>query len=115
MDIDLQRRRAIPMELTTVQHIIQTPGLRGGKPHIAGTRITVSDIAFFHLKMGMSVAEIAAEYNLSLGSVHAALSYYFDNRAAIDQRTAEDEAFAAELEKENPSRFQERLRRLRGE
>jgi uncharacterized protein (DUF433 family) len=44
------------MELTTVQHIIQTPGLRGGKPHIAGTRITVADVAFFHLKWGMSVA-----------------------------------------------------------
>jgi uncharacterized protein (DUF433 family) len=44
------------MELTTIQHIMQTPGLRGGKPHIAGRRITVSDVAFFHLKWGMSVA-----------------------------------------------------------
>ncbi len=68
------------MQLTMVQHITQTPGLRGGKPHIAGTRITVSDIAYFHLRMGMSVAHIAAV-----------------------------------LEKQNPSRFQERLRKLRGE
>jgi uncharacterized protein (DUF433 family) len=43
------------MELTVVQHITVTPGLRGGKPHIVGRRITVSDIAFFHLKQGMSV------------------------------------------------------------
>jgi uncharacterized protein (DUF433 family) len=103
------------MELTTVQHIIQTPGLRGGKPHIAGRRITVSDVAFFHLKWGMSVAQIAADYDLSLASVHAALAYYFYHRAEIDQRTAEDEAFAEELEKQNPSRFQERLHKLPGE
>jgi uncharacterized protein (DUF433 family) len=103
------------MELTIVQHITQTPGLRGGKPHIIGTRITVSDVAFFHLKMGMSVAQIAAEYNLALASVYAALSYYFDHRAEIDQRTAEDEAFAEELEKKNPSLLQERLKKLRGE
>src|SRR5690606_3126118 len=98
-----------------VQHITVTPGLRGGKPHIVGRRITVSDVAFFHLKWGMSVAEIAAEYNLSLASVHAALAYYFDNRAEIDRRTAEDEAYAAEMEKQYPSLLQEKLRQLRGE
>jgi uncharacterized protein (DUF433 family) len=103
------------MELAMVQHIMATPGLRGGKPHIAGTRITVSDVAFFHLKWGMSVAEIAAEYNLSLASVHAALAYYFDNRAEIDRRTAEDEAYAAEMEKHYPSPLQEKLSKWRGE
>lgn len=103
------------MELTTIQHIVQTPGVRGGKPRIDGTRITVSDVAFFHLEWGMSAAEIAAEYNLSLGSVHAALSYYFDNRAAIDQRTAEDEAYAESLREQYPSLLQEKLRKLRGE
>ena len=103
------------MELTMVQHIMQTPGLRGGKPHIVGTRITVSDVAFFHLKMGYSVAEIAADYDLSLASVHAALAYYFDHRAEIDLRTAEDEAYAVRIEQQNPSRFQEKLSKLRGE
>jgi uncharacterized protein (DUF433 family) len=49
------------MELTIIEHITQTPGLRAGKPHIIGRRITVSDIALFHLKWGMTVAEIAAE------------------------------------------------------
>jgi uncharacterized protein (DUF433 family) len=103
------------MELTNIQHITITPGLRGGKPHIIGRRITVSDVAFFHLTWGWSAAEIATEYNLSLAEVHAALTYYFDHREEIDKRTAEDEAFAEELEKQNPSRFQERLKKLRGE
>ena len=65
------------MELTIVQHITQTPGLRGGKPHIVGRRITVSDVAFFHLKMGMSVAEIAAEYDLSLAECPCGLGLLF--------------------------------------
>jgi uncharacterized protein (DUF433 family) len=104
-----------PIELTIVQHITVTPGLRGGKPHIVGRRITVSDVAFFHLKQGMYVAEIAAEYNLSLAEAHAALAYYFDHREEIDRRTAEDEAYAEEYAKQNPSLFQEKLRKLRGE
>ncbi|MCJ7619243.1 MAG: DUF433 domain-containing protein, partial [Anaerolineae bacterium] len=37
------------------QHIEITPGVRGGRPRIAGRRITVSDIAIMHLKMGRSV------------------------------------------------------------
>jgi uncharacterized protein (DUF433 family) len=100
------------MELTVVQHITVTPGLRSGKPHIAGRRITVSDVAFFHLEWGMSADEIAAEYNLSLGEVYAALSYYFDHRAEIDQRTAEDEAFAEEMRKYYPSLLEEKLKAL---
>jgi len=101
------------MELTIVQHITVTPGLRGGKPHIIGTRITVSDVAFFHLTWGWSAEQIAAEYDLSLASVYAALAYYYDHRAEVDQRTAEDEAFAEAVKKEYPSLLQEKLNLLR--
>jgi uncharacterized protein (DUF433 family) len=98
------------MELTQIQHIEQTPGLRGGKPHIAGTRITVADVAFFHLKQGMSVDEIVATYDLSPANVHAALAYYFDHRATLDQRTAADGAFVEEIELHTSSLLQQRLR-----
>jgi len=101
------------MGLVTVQHIEQTPGVRGGKPHIAGTRITVADVAFCHLQQGLSVAEIAAEYDLSLASVHAALAYYFDHRAEIDHARAEDEAYAAEFAREHPSILPTKLSRRR--
>ena len=46
------------MELTEIQHIAVTPGRRGGKPHIIGRWITVSDVAFFHLEQGMPIDEI---------------------------------------------------------
>jgi uncharacterized protein (DUF433 family) len=99
------------MEATEVQHIQVTPGLRGGKPHIAGTRITVSDIVILHLKLGQPVAEIAAEYDLSLADVYAALAYYFDHRAAIDRQMEEDEVYAEAFARSNPSKLQAKLNR----
>ncbi len=102
------------MPLTTVEHIVAIPGLRGGVPHIAGTRMAVSDVALLHLKLGRSVAEIAAEYDLSLASVHAALAYYFDHQAEIDARIVEDEAYVAAFAQANPSKLQAKLERLRG-
>lgn len=61
---------------TLDQHIEITPGIAGGKPRIAGHRITVQNIVIWHERMGMSVDEIATEYDLTLADVHAALAYY---------------------------------------
>ncbi len=78
-------------------HIEITPGIAGGKPHITGHRITVHDIAIWHERMGMSVAEITVEYNLTLSDVYAALAYYFDNRDEVDRQIAEDDLFVETL------------------
>ena len=73
------------MALVIEKHIEVTKGLRGNKPHLAGTRITVSDIVILHLRQGRSLEEIAARYNLSLAAVYAAIAYYFDNKTEIDE------------------------------
>jgi hypothetical protein len=39
-------------------HIKITPGIAGGKPRIAGRRITVQNIAILHERMGRSADEI---------------------------------------------------------
>ena len=78
------------------RHIEITPGVCGGKPRIAGHRITVQNVAFWHEAEGQSVDEIATEYGLTLGDVHAALAYYHDHRESIDAQAAADEAFVAE-------------------
>ena len=103
------------MENILIQHIEITPGVRGGKPRLAGSRITVTDIVIMHLKLGQSVDEIATEYNLSLAGIHAALAYYYDHQAEIDRQVTEDEAFAAAFQQQNPSKLQAKLRQLRGE
>jgi uncharacterized protein (DUF433 family) len=88
--------------------IVTTPGVRGGKPRIAGHRITVSDVAIWHERMAMSPDEIVFEYpTITLTDVHAALSYYFDHRDDIDREIREGEEFAEKLRAGAPSIFEE--------
>ncbi len=71
------------------QHIEITPGISGGKPRIAGHRITVENIVIWHERMGKTADEIASDYDVTLADVYAALAYYFDHREEIDQSLAE--------------------------
>ena len=100
---------------TLDQHIEITPGIAGGKPRIAGHRITVQNIAIWHEKMGWSAYEIADEYNLTLGDIHAALAYYFDHREEIDRSIKEGDAFAESLRQANPSMVRRKLQELSGD
>jgi uncharacterized protein (DUF433 family) len=69
--------------------IDRDPKVRGGRPKIAGTGLTVSRIAIGY-KMGMTPEEIALEYpHLTLAQVHAALAYYHVNRDEIEADIAE--------------------------
>ncbi len=95
------------------EHIEITPGVVGGKPRIAGHRITVANIAIWHERFGKSADEIAAEYDLDLADIYAALAYYFDHREEIDRSIKDGEAFAAELRRRTPSILKETLRRRR--
>jgi uncharacterized protein (DUF433 family) len=93
---------------TLDQHIEITPGVVGGKPRIAGHRITVEDIVIWHERMGKTCDEIAAEYDLTLSDIYAALAYYFDHRAEIDSSIEETDAFVEALRQRKVS--QTRLR-----
>ena len=70
------------------EYVEITPGVLGGKPRIAGHRISVAQIAEMYLKMGESIEEIARDYNLSPASVHAAMTSYYDHQEEIDRCTA---------------------------
>jgi uncharacterized protein (DUF433 family) len=60
------------------------PGIHSGRPCIAGTGVTVRRVAVLH-NMGETPEEIASDYgHLSLAQVHAALAYYYANKAEID-------------------------------
>ena len=79
------------------QHIEITPGIAGGKPRIAGRRITIQNIVVWYERMGKTVDEISAEYDLSLAEVHAALAYYFDHQAEIDAQMKSADDFVDQL------------------
>lgn len=91
------------------QHIEISPGVAGGKPHIAGHRITVHNIAIWHERMGMSADEIATEYDLTLADVYASLTYYFDNRSEIDSQIEEGKLFVEALRERTPSKVKQKL------
>jgi uncharacterized protein (DUF433 family) len=94
---------------TLDQHIEITPGIAGGKPRIAGHRITVQNVAIWHERLGKSADEIASDYDLTLADVYAALAYYFDHRAEIDRSIEEGKAFAEALRQRSPSKVRQKL------
>ena len=90
------------MDIMTTPHIAISEDVAGGKPRIAGHRITVQHIVIWHERMGLSADEIASNHGLSLVDVYAALTYYYDHRQEIDDAIAADESYVTE--------FQERIK-----
>jgi uncharacterized protein (DUF433 family) len=84
--------------------IDRQPAIRGGRPKIARTGVTVMRVAAWY-KMGLSPEEIATQYgHLSLAQVHAALAYYHANPEEIEADLDEEEAFADRVDREAQSR-----------
>jgi uncharacterized protein (DUF433 family) len=65
-------------------HIVKVPGLVGGEPVIAGTRIGVAFIARL-LQAGEEASDIIAAYpDLAPAAVYDAVSYYLDHQDEIN-------------------------------
>ena len=95
------------------EHIEISDGICGGKPRIAGRRISVHDIAVWHERLGLTADEIASEYALSLAEIHAALAYYFDHREEIDRQLEEEERFVNSAREQHDSLLTKKLEALR--
>ena len=87
--------------LTDIGSLIErTPGIRGGRPCLAGTGISVHRIVGWY-KLGVTPEEIADRIgHISLAQVHAALAYYHANQPTIEAEIAAEEAEADRLEQE---------------
>ena len=99
-------------DLIAASHIEQTAGTRGGRPRVAGTRITVDDIVIMHRHLGQSLELIAGKYDLKPAAVHAAMAYYYDHKAEIDGQIATDDAYVEAFMRDHPSRLKEKLKAL---
>ncbi len=79
--------------------IVRSPEIRGGRPRIGGTGVTVSRIVGWY-KLGLAPEEIASQIpHLTLAQVYAALTYYHANREEIEQDLTEENAMAEQLER----------------
>lgn len=95
-------------------HIEITNGIAGGKPRIAGHRITVQNIVIWHELLGRSAGEIAVEYDLTLADVYAALAYYYDHQAEIDKSIQESDDFVDALRQKTSSKVAKKLDAQKG-
>lgn len=92
------------MEEIVRQHITKTPNVCGGRACIAGHRIRVMDVVVWHEMRGMSPEEIVYQFpGITLADIHAALAYYFDNRAEVEADFRNDEEWAKFAEENYPS------------
>jgi uncharacterized protein (DUF433 family) len=84
---------------TVATHIELRPNRDGqARAFIAGTRVRVQDIYAQAEIHGRTPEEIVEGLpHLTLGQVHAALSYLHDHREEILREMREDQAFANEL------------------
>jgi uncharacterized protein (DUF433 family) len=74
------------------RHTEITPGVRAGKPRIAGRRIAVEDVVAMHLYHHQTIQHIIDRYDLAPAQVYAALTYYYDHQAEIDASLEEGAA-----------------------
>ena len=86
-----------------IDEIVSDPKLRGGRPVIKGTGIRVMDVVAYHLGPEKQTAQQLAEnFQLPLGQIHAALAYYFLHKEEVDADMQAEyeraETLAAELE-----------------
>lgn len=92
-----------------LDHIENISGVRGGKPKLVGTRLTVADIVLMHRRLGRGLEEIAGTYDVSLAAIYAAMAYYYEHKAEIDKSLDEEEAIAEAFRKNNPSLLRAKL------
>ncbi len=79
--------------------LASSPGIRDGRPCVAGSGISVHRIAILH-NLAHSPEDIVRRYeHLTAAGVHAALAYYFANKQEIDAEIADEKADAERREK----------------
>jgi uncharacterized protein (DUF433 family) len=98
------------MDPIIAKHLESSPGVCGGRPRIAGTRIRVQDIVIWHERVGYAPEEIVSHYpQLTLADVYAALTYYHDHRDEIERYIQEGEELGTTLQRQIPSKLLQKL------
>jgi uncharacterized protein (DUF433 family) len=83
--------------IQSINLISTDPNIRNGRPCIAGTSIEVSVIVIAKIVQGLEPDEIAANYEIALAQVYAALAYYYENKQAIDATIVERQQLAQKM------------------
>ena len=86
------------MQKTAHPYVEINPEKCSGSPVIKGTRIRVVDVAIEYEYLNRTPDEIVnAHPHIKLEQIHDALSYYYENRAELDEKIRADEQFIEKL------------------
>src|SRR5215216_6411447 len=97
------------MSIAGVSHIVLD---KAGVAWIDRTNVKVVEVVLDRLAYGWSPEEIHFQQpHLSLAQIYAALSYYYDHQAAIDEEIREREVLVEQLRPTGPSPVREKLKR----
>ncbi len=100
---------------STIPSPVQTrleshPGVCGGQPCIAGTRIRVQDVYVWHELQGQTADHIVSRFpQLTMADVYAALSYYWDHRDEIQRDMQAESDLVTRLRPQSISPLAEKL------
>lgn len=72
--------------IQSINLIASNPNVRNGRPYIVGTTVTVADVAIVKIFHRQDEDGLAAWFGLSLAQVHAALAYFYEHRAEMDEQ-----------------------------
>ena len=96
---------------TGYRHILM---MKDGRAMIAGTRTKVEYIVIATNHQKLSPEEICKYWPfLTLGQVHSALAYYYDNKDEVERLIKEGEEFVEKMRRQNEpfqSEFAKRLK-----
>jgi uncharacterized protein (DUF433 family) len=97
------------MSIAAIHHILLD---ERGRAHIAGSRVKVMHLVMEMQAYGWSAEELHEQHpHLPRAAIYAALAYYYDHQAELDQQIAEDFRQAeAQREAAGPSPLAQRLR-----
>lgn len=86
--------------ILSINHIVQTPELMGGEPHIAGRGVTVREIVRAHVVLGAGIADLTRALRLSRAEVYAALAYYYDHQSELEGSQSEEDSSLPFMDRE---------------
>jgi uncharacterized protein (DUF433 family) len=91
----------MPMVTDIGSLIVHSNNIRGNRPRVAGTGVTVRRIVGWY-KQGLTPEQITTEVpHLSLAQVYATLTYYHANREEIEADINAEAATAERLAKQH--------------
>ncbi len=89
------------MTIAPIEHISLD---ERGVAYIAGTRIKVRHIAIARTEQGMTAEEMQEAWpHLSLAQLYAALAWYLDHKAQVDEEIAEADRYVEDLRARQPN------------